>query len=130
MARDDDDVQDDQDDAGGSLGDQVANLSDDHQQSLVGGILSFMKDQGVDLSSVAGALGLTSTDPGQMTDDDAAKVTDYAHENHPEALASALQDNPQVANALQDIPGIGGLLKRFGGGLGGLMGLLGGGNDQ
>ena len=39
-------------------------------------------------------LGLNSTDPGQATPDDVAKLAEYSRQNHPEVFRRMMADKP------------------------------------
>lgn len=52
------------------------------------------------LSGLAGMLGLGSTNPQQMSDQDAAKVMDYARKNDPQALQKTVADKPWFVKAM------------------------------
>ena len=52
------------------------------------------------LGGIAGTLGLGSTDPNQMSDDDAAKVMNYARKENPDALRQTVQEKPWLVKAL------------------------------
>ncbi|MGI8889829.1 MAG: hypothetical protein ACR2G0_03470 [Chthoniobacterales bacterium] len=52
------------------------------------------------LAGLAGMLGLGSTDPQKMSDQDAAKVVDYARKNDPQALQKTVADKPWFVKAM------------------------------
>ncbi len=52
------------------------------------------------LSGIASMLGLTSADPRQMNQDDAARVMNYARTQQPAALQQAVADKPWFLKAL------------------------------
>ncbi|CAN5559030.1 hypothetical protein BH18VER2_BH18VER2_11680 [soil metagenome] len=52
------------------------------------------------LAGLAGMLGLGSTDPKQMSDQDATRVIDYARKNHPEALRQTVKEKPWFVKAM------------------------------
>jgi hypothetical protein len=52
------------------------------------------------LSSIAKMLGLGSTDPRQMNDDDAAKVMNYARKERPEVLRQTVEEKPWFVKAM------------------------------
>ncbi|MEO5754695.1 MAG: hypothetical protein ABIR38_08310 [Chthoniobacterales bacterium] len=52
------------------------------------------------LAGLAGMLGLGSTDPKQMSDQDATRVIDYARKNHPEALKQTVKEKPWFVKAM------------------------------
>jgi hypothetical protein len=45
-------------------------------------------------------LGLSSTDPNRMSEDDAARVMEYARRERPEALRQTVQEKPWFVKAL------------------------------
>ena len=52
------------------------------------------------LGGIARMLGLSSTDPNQMSQDDAARVLDYARKENPDALRQTVQEKPWLVKAL------------------------------
>ena len=52
------------------------------------------------LGGIAKMLGLGSTDPKQMSEDDAAKLMNYARKENPEALRQAVQEKPWFVKAM------------------------------
>jgi hypothetical protein len=52
------------------------------------------------LGGLAKMLGLNSTDPSQMSDDDAAKVMNYARNEHPELIRQTVAEKPWFVKAL------------------------------
>lgn len=52
------------------------------------------------LSGLAKILGLGSTDPRQMDDDDAAKLMDYARKERPEVLRQTVEEKPWFVKAM------------------------------
>jgi hypothetical protein len=52
------------------------------------------------LAGIAQMLALGSTDPKQMTNDDAAKVLSYARTEHPELVRQAVAEKPWFVKAL------------------------------
>lgn len=52
------------------------------------------------LGGLAKMLGLESTDPSQMSDDDAAKVMNYARNEHPELIRQTVAEKPWFVKAL------------------------------
>ena len=80
------------------------------REDLLGSLLSALQPGGsssgngggglASLGSLAAMLGLSSTDPSQMTQDDAAKVMNYARKENPAALQQTVQDKPWFLKAL------------------------------
>ena len=52
------------------------------------------------IGGLAGMLGLGSTDPKQMSGEDAAKLMNYARKENPEALRQTVQEKPWFMKAL------------------------------
>ena len=52
------------------------------------------------LAGIAKMLGLGSTDPKQMSEDDAAKLMNYARKQNPEVLRQAVQEKPWFVKAM------------------------------
>ena len=52
------------------------------------------------LAGIAQMLGLGSTDPRQMSNDDAAKVMNYARTEHPELIRQTVAEKPWFVKAL------------------------------
>jgi hypothetical protein len=52
------------------------------------------------LSGLAKILGLGSTDPRQMDDDDAAKLMNYARKERPEVLRQTVEEKPWFVKAM------------------------------
>jgi hypothetical protein len=52
------------------------------------------------LGAIAKMLGLGSTDPKNMSEDDAAKLMNYARKENPEALGQAVQEKPWLLKAM------------------------------
>ncbi len=52
------------------------------------------------LAGIAKMLGLGSTDPAQMTNDDAAKVMNYARNDHPELIRQTVAEKPWFVKAM------------------------------
>jgi hypothetical protein len=52
------------------------------------------------LGALGNMLGLGSTDPNQMSSEDAAKVMDYARKEQPQALQQAVAEKPWFVKAM------------------------------
>ena len=97
----------------------VSQVAPEQRQDLLGGLLSALGGSGgamggrggmTDmLSGFAGAggiagiakmLGLGTTDPRNMSEDDAAKVMNYARKQNPDALRQAVQEKPWFVKAM------------------------------
>lgn len=57
-------------------------------------------ESGGGLAGIAQMLGLGSTDPKQMSNDDAAKVMNYARTEHPELIRETVAEKPWFVQAL------------------------------
>jgi hypothetical protein len=87
----------------------VAQVPPQEKAGLLGGLLSALSgsagsagastDAG-GLGGIARILGLSSTDPNKMSEDDAARVMDYARKENPEALRQTVQEKPWFVKAL------------------------------
>ena len=88
----------------------IAQAPPAEQQGLLGTLLGAMTgSQGGagatgglagGLAGLAGMLGLGSTNPKEMSNDDAARVMDYARKNHPEALRQTVAEKPWFVKAM------------------------------
>ncbi len=70
------------------------------QQSLLGSLLGGLQGQGVGLSSLAGLLGLGSTNPQQMNANDFSRVADYVRTQHPEIMQQTVAQHPWLVQAM------------------------------
>ena len=52
------------------------------------------------LGAIASMLGLGSTDPSKMSEDDAARVMNYARKEHPEIMQQTVQEKPWFVKAM------------------------------
>ena len=52
------------------------------------------------LAGIAKMLGLGSTDPNQMSEDDAARVMNYARKEHPEVMQKTVEEKPWFVKAM------------------------------
>jgi hypothetical protein len=52
------------------------------------------------LAGIASMLGLSSTDPNKMSEDDAARVINYARKENPDALRQTVEEKPWFVKAL------------------------------
>jgi predicted lipid-binding transport protein (Tim44 family) len=100
----------------------VAQVPPEQRQDLLGGLLRSLSGGGSPLGGAGGhggvaemlgglaaggglaglakMLGLGSTDPRQMSEDDAAKVMNYARKQNPEALRQTVQEKPWFLKAM------------------------------
>ena len=52
------------------------------------------------LAGIANMLGLGSTDPNKMNEDDAARVMNYARKEHPELMRQTVEEKPWFVKAM------------------------------
>ncbi len=52
------------------------------------------------LAAIASMLGLGSTDPNKMSEDDAARLMNYARKEHPEVMQQTVQEKPWFVKAM------------------------------
>lgn len=93
-----------------AAGQAIAQAPPQEKQGLLGSLLGAMTgSQGSTgsagglaggLAGLAGMLGLGSTNPQEMSDDDAARVMDYARKNNPEALRKTVAEKPWFVKAM------------------------------
>jgi hypothetical protein len=67
------------------------------RQGLLGGLLGAL---GGRQGNLAGRLGLGTTDPSQMSDQDAARLMDYVRREHPDVLRQTVQQQPWFLKAM------------------------------
>jgi hypothetical protein len=67
------------------------------RQGLLGGLLGAL---GASQGDIASRLGLASSDPGKMSADDAARLMNYARNEHPEVLQKTVQEKPWFVKAM------------------------------
>jgi hypothetical protein len=87
----------------------VAQAPPQEKAGLLGGLLSAISgsagsagastDAG-GLAGIASMLGLSSTDPNKMSEDDAARVMNYARKENPDALRQTVEEKPWFVKAL------------------------------
>ncbi len=70
------------------------------RQGLLGGLLGALGGGGVGLGGLASTLGLRTTDPKDMSEDDAARVMNYARREKPEALRQVVEEKPWFVKAM------------------------------
>ena len=79
----------------------VRQVPPQQRQDLLGGLLGALGGGGGGgLAGIASSLGLSSTDPTQMSADDAARVMNYARTENPDALRQTVQEKPWFMKAL------------------------------
>jgi hypothetical protein len=89
----------------------VAQVPQQERQDLLGTLLGAMQGGSAGggagaaapaggLGGIARMLGLSSTDPNKMTQDDATRVIDYARKENPDALRQTVQEKPWFVKAM------------------------------
>ena len=79
----------------------VTQVPPQQRQDLLGGLLGTLQGgSSGGLGGIAQMLGLSSTDPNKMTEDDAARVMDYARKENPDALRQTVQEKPWFVKAM------------------------------
>lgn len=81
----------------------VAEAPPQERQGLLGGLMSALGSGGGTaggLGGIASMLGLGSTDPEKMSEEDAARVMNYARKERPEVLRQAVEEKPWFVKAL------------------------------
>src|SRR4051812_38939464 len=78
----------------------IAQAPPHERQSMLGGLLGALGGGGGGLSGLASKLGLGSTDPQHMSEDDAARVMNYARRERPEALQKVVEEKPWFVKAM------------------------------
>ncbi len=68
------------------------------RKGLLGGLLGALG--GSSLGSLAAKLGLGSTDPEKMSEDDTARVMNYARTENPQALQKVVEEKPWFVKAM------------------------------
>jgi len=78
----------------------IAQAPPQERKGLLGGLLGALGGGGGGLSRLASLLGLRSTDPEKMSEDDGARVMDYARRERPEALQKVVEEKPWFVKAM------------------------------
>ena len=79
----------------------VTQVPPQQRQDLLGGLLGAMQGGSAGgLGGIARMLGLSSTDPNKMTEDDATRVIDYARKENPDAQRQTVQEKPWFVKAM------------------------------
>src|SRR5262245_30272861 len=79
----------------------VTQVPPQPRQDLLGSLLGTLQGGSAGgLGGIASMLGLSSTDPSKMTEDDATRVMDYARKENPETLRQTVQEKPWFVKAL------------------------------
>lgn len=72
-----------------------SQASPQERQGLLGGLLGALGG-----GAVASRLGLGSTDPSRMSEEDAARLMNYARRENPEALRKTVEEKPWFMKAM------------------------------
>ncbi len=72
----------------------------EQRQGLLGSLIGSLTGRGVNLGSLAGQLGLQSTNPQTMGAMDYARLANYARLNHPDAMQQHVQSQPWLLKAM------------------------------
>ena len=79
----------------------VRQMPQQDRAGLLGTLMGALGGSGGDgLGGLAKTLGLGTTDPNQMSADDAAKVMNYARKEQPQALQQAVAEKPWFVKAM------------------------------
>lgn len=81
----------------------IAQAPPQERQGLMGGLLGALGGgaaTGGGLGGLASILGLGSTDPKKMSDDDMGRVVNYARRERPEALQKVVEEKPWFVKAM------------------------------
>jgi hypothetical protein len=82
----------------------IAQAPPQERKGLLGGLLGALGGGaaagGGGLGGIASMLGLGSTDPEKMSEDDAARVMNYARRERPEALQKVVEEKPWFVKAM------------------------------
>jgi len=82
----------------------VSQAPPQERQGLLGGLMNALGGGGAGagggLGKIASMLGLSSNDPSRMSEDDAARVMDYARRERPDAFRQTVEEKPWLMKAL------------------------------
>ena len=80
----------------------VAQAPPQERQGLLGGLLGALAGgaAGGGLGNLAGRLGLGTTDPSQMNNDDAARLLNYVRQERPDLLRQTVEQKPWLVKAM------------------------------
>ena len=88
----------------------VAQVAPEQRQDLLGGLLSALGGSGLagmggggggnPVEQITRMLGIGTSDPRQMNDDDAAKLMNYARKEQPNALRQTVAEKPWFVKAM------------------------------
>jgi hypothetical protein len=77
----------------------IAQAPPQERQSMLGGLLGALGGGG-SIGTIANMRGLGSTDPKHMSEEDAARVMNYARRERPEALQKVVEEKPWFVKAM------------------------------
>jgi len=72
----------------------AAKMEPNERSEIAHDLLAELQQRGLAPSWLQRLLGLGSTDPGQASADDVAKLTEYSRQNHPEVFKRVMADKP------------------------------------
>jgi len=75
-------------------------LPPQQKQGLVSSLVGALQGQGVGLGSLASSLGLSSTNPQNLSGDDYARLANYARHEQPDAMKQVIAEKPFWLRAL------------------------------
>jgi len=81
----------------------IAQAPPQERQGLMSTLLGALGGgaaSGGGLGALAGMLGLGTTDPKRMSEDDMSRVMNYARREHPEAVQKVVQEKPWFVKAM------------------------------
>jgi hypothetical protein len=82
----------------------IGQAPPEERKGLLGGLLGALgigsSGGGGALGRLASLLGLSSTDPEKLSEDEGARVMDYARKERPEALQKAVEEKPWLVKAM------------------------------
>jgi hypothetical protein len=70
------------------------------RRGLLQTILSGIQGHGGDFGNIARQIGLRSTDPNQMDDQDFARLENYTRREHPDVMQQAVREKPWIVKAM------------------------------
>jgi len=77
----------------------LSHAAPQERQSMLGGLLGALGGGG-GLGGIASMLGLGSTDPGKLSEEEGARVMNYARRENPEALQKVVAEKPWFVKAM------------------------------
>ena len=80
----------------------VSQASPQERQGLLGGLMGALGGGGAGgmMGGLGNLIGLKTTDPAQMSEDEAARVIDYARKERPEVLRQTVEEKPWFVKAM------------------------------